>query len=160
MAWRDANSNQGTHIDLTLVAVVMIYSNCSITLRSQIIWWLHCSRTGSSHHLERETTVMPCHVNNMHATQGKAGAKQGSNPPRKPLSLHSERSLCPGEHRGQGDGRHTWWDQGVFLLSILYIDSASIARSSCSYAESHRFWHERLPCDSRFAEASSVYLYP
>lgn len=160
MALRDSNSIQGTHIGWTVVAVVMIYSNCSITLKSQIIWRPHAAGLDPATILKGR--LQWCHATwtAVHAAQGKAGAKRGSNPPRKSVSLHSQRSLCPGEHRGQGDRRHKRWDQGVLVLSIPYIDWASIASSPCSYAESHWFWPKRLPCDSRFAGASSVYLHP
>lgn len=35
------------------------------------------------------------------------------------LPLHSQRSLCPGGHGGQGDGGHKRWHQGVFVVSHI-----------------------------------------
>lgn len=62
------------------------------------------------------------------STQGRAEAKQGSNPARK-SALPSQRSLCPGEHRGQGDGRHKWWEQGVSVVSHISQHSQKLLTS-------------------------------
>lgn len=115
MSLRDGNSIQGTHTDLTLVVAVMIYLNCSITLRSHIIWWPCCNR----HWILPPSwkgdygDAMPCEQQCMllRARLGQSGV------PTLPenLPLHSQRSLCLGEY-----GRHKRWDQGLFLCTIWY----------------------------------------
>lgn len=70
-----------------------INGSIQITLRTQIIWWPHCSRTGPCHHLKQEPVVKPQHMDSRIHHSWKGWGKAGFKPCQK-ICLSPARAAC------------------------------------------------------------------